>query len=149
VLGWIQGVQRDLAELHRIFYATRFGRTLDKFGYVRFRHWRMYGEHGLARRQAAVWLYGEMLLLEFSDEPLAQYSVAYKPDQRQLRDVVPRQLFKTQYHSPQPTLWELGDGEWLKVLRVMPSARRPRPPQIARQGQFFRSTSGGDVYGDL
>jgi len=25
---------------------------------VRFRHWRIYGEHGLARRSAAVWLYG-------------------------------------------------------------------------------------------
>ena len=53
VLGWVQGVQRDPAELHRIFYATRFGRTLDKLGYVRFRHWRIYGERGLARRCAS------------------------------------------------------------------------------------------------
>ena len=28
-------------------------------GYVRFRHWRLYGERGLAGEQAAVWLYGE------------------------------------------------------------------------------------------
>jgi putative transposase len=34
VLGWMQRFQRELAELHRIFYATRFGRTLDKLGYV-------------------------------------------------------------------------------------------------------------------
>ncbi len=32
VLGWVQGVQRDRAALHRIFYATRFGRKLDKLG---------------------------------------------------------------------------------------------------------------------
>jgi hypothetical protein len=107
VLGWVQGTQRDPAELHRIFYATRFGRRVDKLGYVRFRHWRIYGEHGLARRQAAVWLYGETLLLEFSDEPLAQYSVAYELDHRHLREVVPRQLFDTQYQSPQLPLWEL------------------------------------------
>lgn len=118
VLGWVQGTQRDPAELHRIFYATRFGRKLDKLGYVRFRHWRIYGEHGLAHRQAAVWLYGETLVLEFSDEPLAQYSVAYQPDRRHLNAVTPRQLFATQYRSPQLPLWELGEGEWLKVLRM-------------------------------
>jgi hypothetical protein len=49
VLGWVQRTQRDPAELHRIFYAARFSRKLDKLGYVRFRHWRIYGEHGLAR----------------------------------------------------------------------------------------------------
>jgi len=124
VLGWVQGTQRNPAELHRIFYATRFGRKLDKLGYVRFRHWRIYGEHGLARRQAAIWLYGETLLLEFSDEPLAQYSVDYEPERRHLREVALRQLFETRYRSPQLTLWELGDGEWIKVLRLSP--RRPR-----------------------
>jgi transposase InsO family protein len=137
VLGWVQGAQRDPTELHRIFYATRFGRTLDKLGYVRFRHWRIYGEYGLARRQAAVWLYGETLLLEFSDEPLTQYTVAYEPDRRHLKEVVPRQLFATQYRSPQLPLWELGDSEWLKVLRVPPSDRRLRRPQSALQGQLF------------
>lgn len=107
----MQGTQRDPAELHRIFYATRLGRRLDNLGYVRFRHWRIYGEYGLARRQAAVWLYGETLILEFSDEPLAQYSVTYEPDRRHLRNVMPRQLFETQYRSPPLALWELGDGE--------------------------------------
>jgi len=126
VLGWVQGVQRDPAELHRIFYATRFGRRLDKLGYVRFRHWRIYGEQGLARRSAAVWLYGETLLLEFSDEPLAQYSVAYEPDRRHLREVTPRQLFETQYRSPQLALWELGSDDWLQVLRLTPRVRARR-----------------------
>jgi hypothetical protein len=129
----VQGAQRDPAELHRIFYATRFGRKLDKLGYVRFRHWRIYGEHGLARRQAAVWLYGETLLLEFSDEPLAQYSVAYEPDRRRLRDVQPRQIFETQRRSAQAALWELGEREWLKVLRMPPLSPRRRRAGEAEQ----------------
>jgi len=69
-------------------------------------------------------LYGETLLLEFSDESLAQYRVSYEPDRRHLRDVVPRQLFEAQYHSPQLPLWELGDGDWLKVTRFRSSRRR-------------------------
>jgi hypothetical protein len=133
VLGWVQGTQRDPAELHRVFYATRFGRRLDKLGYVRFRHWRIYGERGLARQPAAVWLYGETLLLEFSDEPLAQYSVAYEPDRRHLRNVVPRQLFETQFRSPQLPLWEIGDGEWLKVVRVPEATRRRKRRAVGEQ----------------
>jgi len=122
VLGWVHGMQRDPAELHRIFYATRFRRKLDTLGYVRFRHWCIYGERGLSGKQAAVRLYGETLLLEFSDEPLAQYSVAHEIDRRSLQEVVPRQLFETQYQSAQPLLWQLGDGEWLKVVRVAAAA---------------------------
>jgi hypothetical protein len=133
VLGWVHGMQRDPVELHRIFYTTRFGRKLDKLGYVRFRHWRIYGEHGLAGKQATVWLYGETLLLEFSDEPLAQYSVDYEPDHRHLREVMPRQLFETRFHSPQPPLWELGDGEWLKVIRGPPRRQRNKFLSAARQ----------------
>jgi hypothetical protein len=80
----------------------------------------------LARRRAAVWLYRETLLLEFSDEPLAQYSVTYEPDRSHLDEVVPRQLFETRYRSPQLQLWELGDGEWLQVIRL------PRPEAQSR-----------------
>jgi hypothetical protein len=132
VLGWVHGIHRDPAELHRIFYTTRFGRKVDMLGYVRFRHWRMCGERGLARRHASVWLYGDTLLLEFSDEPLAQYSVVHEPNRRHLREVTPRQLFETRHRSPQLSLWELGDGEWLKVVRLQPD-RRGRPTQGVRQ----------------
>lgn len=133
VLGWVQGAQRDPAQLHRTFYTTRFGRKLDKLGYVRFRHWRIYGERGLAGRSGAIWLYGETLLLEFADEPLAKYSATYEPNRRHFRDVTPRQLFETQYRSPQPPLWQLGDGEWLKVLQVTHAAPRRRWKTEAEQ----------------
>ncbi len=59
VLAWVHGRAYTPLALHRIFYATRFGRMVDRLGYVRFRHWRVYGERGVAGEQAAVWLYGE------------------------------------------------------------------------------------------
>jgi len=39
VLGWVSGREIAPDALHRVFYRTRFGRVLDKLGYVRFRHW--------------------------------------------------------------------------------------------------------------
>src|SRR5215213_6947689 len=86
-------------DLHRIFYATRFGRTLNRFGYVRFRHWRLYGERGLAGEQAVVWLYREQLTVAFADEALAHYQVRYQPDDRQLASVSAAEVFETPYRS--------------------------------------------------
>lgn len=123
VLGWVHGRYREPEELHRIFYATRFGRRVDALGYVRFRHWRLYGERGLAKRQAAVWLHGETLTVEFGDQPVAQYGVRYESDHKGLREVVQQRIFETPYQSPQLLLWELGEGEWLKVVRLPPSPR--------------------------
>jgi hypothetical protein len=80
VLGWVTGTTYTAEDLHRIFYTTRFGRRLDKLGYARFRRWRLYGEQGVAGDQAALWLYGDLLTLEFADAPLAQYLVTYAPN---------------------------------------------------------------------
>ncbi len=138
VLGWVSGTLRTPEELHRIFYATRFGRVLDQAGYLRFRCWRLYGEAGLARRPAAVWLYRETLTVEFADQPIAQYSVAYQPDHTHLLTVTDPRLFETQYRSPQLPLWELGDGEWLKVLWLGPYApRRPKRAVVGAQLPLF------------
>jgi len=76
------------ADLHRIFYTTRFGRMIDRAGYLRFRRWRVYAERGLPGQQDAVWLYAEHLTMVYRDEPLAQYQVAYQPDKRHLKAVV-------------------------------------------------------------
>jgi len=129
VLGWVSGREVTPEELHRLFYRTRFGRKLDRMGYARFRHWRVYGERGLARERAAVWLYGETLTLEYADEPLAQYRLRYHPDKAHLLTVEAPLLFETPYRSPQLALWELSDGEWLKVIRRPDNA--PRAPRRA------------------
>jgi transposase len=89
VLHRVCGKLFDHAELHRVFYSTRFGRVLDRAGYARFRRWRVYAERGLGGEPVAVWLYAEHLTLVFRDEPLAQYRVAYQPDQRRLKTVTP------------------------------------------------------------
>jgi hypothetical protein len=91
---------------------------------VRFRRWRLYGERGLAQHRAAVWLTGEQVLLSYSDEPLAQYTVTYAPDGRHFAAVREEQRFVTAFQSPQPPLWEPAAGEWLRVLQV--PAPRPR-----------------------
>jgi len=137
VLGWVGGRPVTPEGLHRLFYRTRFGRTLDKLGYVRFRHWRVYGEHGLAGDRAAVWLYGETLTVEFADEPLAQYRVRYQPDKTHLRAVEEPKIFETAYRSPQLALWALNDIEWLKVIRRPDYApRKPQQEQIEQPALF-------------
>ena len=75
---------------------------------MRFRHWRIYGERGLAGDEGAVWLYGENLTVHFADEPLAQYKVAYASDGKRLRRVGHPRLFETPFQSPQLFLWEYG-----------------------------------------
>ncbi len=137
VLGWVHGRQFEPEELHRVFYSTRFGRKLNALGYVRFRHWRVYGERGLAGERTAVWLYGENLTLEYADEPLARYKVRYQPDRKHLLGVTERQLYDTPHRSPQPPLWELGDGEWLKVLKVPEYAPRRRRLATVVQAELF------------
>ena len=126
VLGWLQGTLHDTATLEQIFGRLRFGRRLDLSGYARFRRWRLYGERGLARQPAAIWLSGEYLTIEFADEPVAQYVVRYGGNAQELRKVVVLRLFETRYRSPQPFLWELGPEEWLTVIRLPTRSYRRR-----------------------
>lgn len=143
VLAWVHGRTCPPEELHRVFYATRFGRAVDRAGYVRFRHWRLYGEAGLAGDHAAVWLYGEHLTVEFADEPLAQYHVTYQPDKRHLKTVTEPQLFETPHRSPQLPLWVLGEGDWLQVLRVREYAPRTRRRDAGTQPALFALDAAG------
>jgi hypothetical protein len=111
---------------------------VDRSGYVRFRRWRLYGERGLAKRTAAVWLTGEQLLLSYSDEPLAQYTVTYAPDGRHFAAVREEQLFITAFQSPQPPLWEPEEGEWLRVrLLPAPVRRQHRRSPVGEQPVLF------------
>lgn len=126
VLRWVKGRGHDSEALHRAFSAGRVGRAVDRLGYVRVRRWRVYGERGLAGERATVWLYGEHLTIEYKDEVLAQYRVAYQPNGRQLRAVTEPRLFSTPFQSAQPTLWPLTDAEWLKALRLTPAPAQPR-----------------------
>lgn len=127
VLDWVHGRVFAEADLRRVFYTTRFRRQVDRSGYLRFRHWRIYAEAGLPGAGVAVWLYEEQLLIVYDDQAVAQYTVDYQPDQRQFRDVTKPQLFVTHHRSPQLLLWELNDDEWRKAYPVPRSTIRRKP----------------------
>jgi transposase len=131
VLDGALGVVYSEQDLHRVFYTTRFTRRLDKIGYVRFRNWRLYGEAGLAHEAATLWLYNEELTVVFGEQPLAYYTVEYQPDHKHFRSVTDPQVIETPYRSPQLALWELGEGEWLKILRLPPPAPRTKRLEAA------------------
>ena len=101
-----------------------------------------YGERGLAREGAAVWLYGESRTLEYADELLAQDKVRYQPDKAQLLTVAEPRLFETPYHSPQLPLWELSDAEWLKMVRRPDYAPRKARHEGSPQPTLFVLDAG-------
>jgi hypothetical protein len=120
-------------------------RTLDALGYARFRHWRLYGEEGLAGREAALWLAAESLTVEHGGHPLSRYNITYESGGKGLADVTRPRLFGNPYAPPQPRLFDLGvlgEAGWLKALRLEGYApRRPGPPQ-ALQGTLFPFSVG-------
>jgi len=142
VLGWVHGRHVDLPTLDRIFHATRVARHLDRGGYLRYRHWRLYGEEGLAGREASVWLFKESLTITFAREPLAEYAVTPATDRRQFAAVREVQFFPSRYPLPQPRLWDqqiMGEVEWRRVLKLHPYVRRhtTREQREPRQLQLF------------
>ena len=125
VLGWVHGAWCDPVDLDRLF-RLRAARRVDAQGFVRFRNWRLYGERGLVGADAAVWLFGETLTIEYATEVLAQYQVALGPDPRQFRAVMDPHVFATQYRSPQPFLATLEAVAWQPALRLVPSQAQRR-----------------------
>jgi hypothetical protein len=73
------------------------------------------------------------LTVTFADTALAEYHVNYQPDAKQFRTVDEPKLFEHRYHSPQLPLWELGDDEWFKVVRLPSVIRRKRPQILVEQ----------------
>lgn len=125
--------------LQIIFTSTRFKRRLDRSGYVQFRYWRFYAEPGLARRPAVVWLSKEQLTIAFGTTELAHYSVEYAPHGKHIREVTDPQIYDTHHRSPQLPLWQFGDDEWLKILRLSRHLRKKRTQPTVTQEQLFAS----------
>ena len=119
VLGFVHGAWCDPADLDRLFRA-RAHRRVDGAGFVRFRNWRFYGERGLVGAEAAVWVLGDTLTVEYATDTLARYRIAYEPDERRIRSVTEPQIFATRYPSPQPFIAALATLEWCRALRLPP-----------------------------
>jgi transposase len=142
VLGFLTGVRHRPEDLRRAFFSTRFTRTLDASGYARLMRWRIYAEEGLARREVALWLGTESLVVEFAGDTLARYAVEHSAQTNRLREVRSPQLFETVHRQipTQPRLFELltlGESGWLKAVRLKDYAlRKPRRPQSLQQVLF-------------
>lgn len=125
VLGWVRGRVYDDAKLHRVFYTTRFSRVVGRTGYVRFQHWRLYGEGGAARQRASLWLYAENLTIAVGEQPLAHYTVKTTSDGKRLADVTEANVLEPPGQGAQQTLWSTEEDGWQAAL---PPASRQVPP---------------------
>jgi transposase len=81
VLGDARGRQVAVPTLQHLFELLLTQRKVDAQGYIRYHHWRVYGDEGLAGEQASVWLGKETrtLTLAYDGAPLAQYAVSFSP----------------------------------------------------------------------
>lgn len=126
VLSWVQGAWCDPADLDRLF-RLRSLRSITASGAVRFRHWRLYAERGLAGARAAVWVWDETLTIAYETAALAQYRVALEADGHRVRAIDEPRFFATGHASPQPFLPVLADLDWRPAQRLM--LYRPRRPR--------------------
>jgi transposase len=136
VLGWVHGAWCEPADLDRLF-RLRTTRVLDANGSVRFRHWRLYGERGLAGERAAVWMAGETLTIEYRAEALVHYRVALEPDGHRLREVADPTPVPHRHPSPQPFLAPLDETTWHPARKLAPyRPRRKRERDVPQEPLF-------------
>jgi hypothetical protein len=93
--------------LSRALYATQFTRQIDKHGYIRFKHWKLYSEYGLAGSEVPVWEYEGTLKVEHQATTLSLYSVRLSSDQKQISEVKNARRLETHFRSPQLDLSEV------------------------------------------
>lgn len=142
VLGFLTSVRHLPEDLERAFFSTRFTRVLNISGYARLKHWKIYAEEGLAKREVTLWLGPDVLTVEYAGEPLARYDVEYSPGAGRLREVKRPTLFETSYQwrRMQPRLFRLdalGESGWLKTLKLEEYAPRKLRRPGALQAALF------------
>ena len=126
VIGWYKGTLVPEETLNRLLFATRYTRYLDRYGYIRFQDWRLYGERGLAHQPVNVWVYEGTLKLEHQAVTLSKYRVELHEDRRHIKAVSNPRVAETVFRSPQLTLFDLGPDEWLLYWKAPTYAPRRR-----------------------
>ncbi len=138
VLGFYTALLRHREEdLKRAFFSTRSTRVLDALGYVRFLDWRLYGEEALPKREVAVWLQPESLILEYGGRPLSSYDVELSRETGKPKAVVGATLFGTSHVLPQLRLFAPDESGWLKALKLEGYAPRRAAGPMALQEMLF------------
>jgi transposase len=97
VLGSLTLLRHRPEDLERAFFSTMFVRRLDDLGYARLKHWRIYGEEGLARCEVLLWLGDGGLVVEYGGDALSRYDVSFSPGASRLGAVTNARLFATKY----------------------------------------------------
>ena len=139
VLGILREARLLPADLDRAFFAERFVRVLDAFGRVVWRRWKLYGEEALAGREAALWLREKTLTVEHAGEPLSRFAVEFAAGTGKPRAVGRPVLFGTSLVPSQPRLFplrSLGEGGWLKALKLEDYTPRTPRPRSLQQALF-------------
>lgn len=139
VLSWVPGGLYGREELDRAFFSERFVRVLDPFGYVVWRRWKVYGEEGLAGEEALLLLREKTLTVEHGGEPLSRYEVEFAAGTDKPRAIARPELLGTTIALPRPKLFgldSLGEGGWLKTLRLKDYAPRRLRPESLQQALF-------------
>jgi len=116
--------------LSRALYATQFTRQIDRHGYVRFKHWKFFGENGLAGEEVSVWIYEDTLKVEHQATTLSLYSIRLAPDRASIASVSNARRLETHFRSPQLDLWRLSDTEWVLALRRPESGPRKKASKV-------------------
>jgi hypothetical protein len=125
VLGGQKGKVYPESVLSRILFATRYVRRLNKFGFLRFADWKFYGERGLAKAKVTVWIYEGSLKVEKEAVTLSEYEVSLLDDHKHVQTVRSARAHETPFRSPQLTLFDLDEGDWLLYWKT-PEAAPPR-----------------------
>ncbi len=144
VLGSLTLLRHHPSDLSRAFFSTRYVRRLDALGYARLKHWRIYGEEGLARCEVALWLGDGGLVVEYGSDTLSRYDVAFSTGAPRLAEVTNARLFATKHRPLQLKLFNLEDAlgrnGWLKALGLDGYAARSRVKPVMLQQALFAYT---------
>jgi hypothetical protein len=130
VLGWHKGTMYPPEVLDCILFATRYTRYLDKHGFLRFQHWKLYGERDLAKAPVTVLVYEGTLKIEYQAVTLSKYTIELQEYRKHLREVSHPRLADTPFRSPQLILIDLGPHEWLLYWRTPLYAPARRKHQV-------------------
>jgi transposase len=117
--------------LSRALYATQFTRQIDRQGYIRFKHWRLYGERGLVGEDVSVWVYEGNLKVEYQATALSLYELSIEKKTGEITKVKNARRLETHFRSPQLDLWQISETEWLLALR------RPEPIAHKKPGKVI------------
>jgi len=99
VLGSHKGTIYPQKVLDRILFATCYTRSLDKHGFLRFQNWKLYAEEGLAHQTVTIWIYEDLLKIEYKAMTLSEYRVELQEDRTSLQQVSHPYLTPTPFRS--------------------------------------------------